>query len=428
MLLSSGALSGFGIGGQFAIGQDRYTCEMRLGTNPEQTLVNIKARSLGFRQVANFVSALAEEEFFIPDIDMIQVHDVDIYASRGCTWIDTYYPKGLRVKGKIKLWDFEASMDAEISTLGLHMLTKIKGFRVGPLRVKGARDNEPDAELELILNPVIQSFRVTGRIDLFNISCICYVHCQFMPDPIFEMDFELLWTAGLRIKVHAQMHRRSTESNKKTLSAHESIQQHPSAADWELYACMEQSIIAQIKQGIIAAIENTHKALEKGIGAAQEAVRLEQEAYDRRCREAQAALDAKYMEQQGKIDKLNEEIGAAKDNLENVKRTNQTRLEAEHQTRSSTRARAEKDRAARLEPMNGARRRAEEEKDRLERERPLKIQQAQRSRDESRGSFFARFGDAHEALQSAIRDVENAQSEIHSVIALQERVADCNIP
>ncbi|OQE44816.1 hypothetical protein PENCOP_c002G06273 [Penicillium coprophilum] len=428
MLLSSGTLSSFGIGGQFAIDTDRYTCEMRLGINPEQTLVNIKARELGFRQIANFVSALAKEDFPIPDINIIQVHDVDIYASRGCTWIDTFYPKGFRIKGRIKFWDFEASMDAEVSAIGLHMLTKIKGFQIGPLRVSGAHENEPDAELELTLNPIIQSLRVTGRIDIFNVSCICYIHCQFMPDPIFEMDFELVWSAGLRIKVHAQMHHIALESDKAALSRRNSIQQHPSAADWELYACMEQSIIAQVKQGIMSAIDNTHKALEAGIGAAQDAVRREQEAYDRRCREAEAALQAKYKEQQDEIDKIDEEIAMAKDNLEDVKRSNQVRIEGENQKRSSTRAQSEKDRAARLEPMSAARRRAEEERDQLERDKPHQIQQAQRRRDDSRGSFFGRFGDAHGALQAAIRDVENAQREVDRLDweanSLEHRISD----
>ena len=412
VLLSTGSISGFGLGGMFAVDQDSYICEMRIAANPSQNLVNIKADNLGMRQIINIITAVIQKDMDLPDMDMdvAQLRNVEIYASSGCTWLDTYYPKGFKFKGIIKLWDFEASMDAEVSTIGFHLATKVKGFQVGPLKVRGARAQDEDAELEVTLNPIQQSIFVTGRIEIFGLTCICFIDCQFMPKPKFEFNFELTWNASLKIKVQAKRHVREPEPGRETASRKE-LYKNPAGADWELYALFEQSLIAEVKQGIMSAIDNTHEALEKGIGAAQDAVAKEQEAYDRRCREVEAALEANYKQQQAKIEELDRKIQVAKDDLENVKQNNQLRIDSENQKRSSTRAQAEKDRAGRLEPLNTKRRSADEDKVRQERDKPQKIQEAQRRRDEKRTTFFSKFGNAEADINDAIQDVDRAQGK-----------------
>ena len=416
-LLSTGSISGFGLGGTFAVDQDLYICEMCMAPNPSQNLVNIKADNLGMRQIVNVITAVIQEDMEIPDMDLdvVQLRKVEIYASSGCTWLDAYYPKGFKFKALIKLWDFEASMDAEVSTIGFHLLTKVKGFQIGPLKVRGSREQDEDAELEVTLNPLQQSIFVTGRIEIFGLTCVCFIDCQFMPEPKFDFNFELTWNASLKVQIRAKRHVQQLQLGREKGSGKE-LHKNPAGADWELYALFQQSLIAEVKQGIMAAIENTHKALGKGIGAAQDAIAREQEAYDRRCREAEAALEAKYKLQQAEIDELNTKIQAAKDNLESVKQGNLLRMDSENQKRSSTRAQAEKDRAGRLEPVNTKRRSADEEKARQEREKPQKFQEAQRRRDEKRTAFFSKFGNAEADINSAIQDADRAQGKCSILI------------
>ncbi|KAK9784953.1 hypothetical protein SCARD494_12362 [Seiridium cardinale] len=47
-------------------------------------------------------------------------------------------------------------------------------------------------------------------------------------------------------------------------------------------ATEKESILSQVKQGILIAIDNTHKALEKGVNSALDAVEREKEAWGKR--------------------------------------------------------------------------------------------------------------------------------------------------
>jgi hypothetical protein len=428
-LLSTGALESFGLGGRFTIDKDSYTCEMRLGTNPTQTLVNIKANALGVPQLCKFISAVANEDIPIPDVDFVNMRDVDIYVSKGCTWLDTYYPKGFKVKGTIKLWDLEASMDAEINSIGFHCLTKIKGFELGPLKLSGALEGEEDASMEITLNPIKQSFYLSGRIEIFDISCACIVDCQFMPSPKFVFDFKLKWSAGLLVNVHAEMHKRKKmEGGKKDIATGKELKGHPGGSDWEIYALMEQSIIAQVKQGILSAIDNTHKAMEKGIKSAMDDVEREKEKWERDCREAKEQLDAAHKKLQEEIDRLDREIEEAQANVEKVKQRNERYTSDERAKCSATQAQAEKDRAARLEPKAAARRRADEDKENQERNREWKMQEARNKRNNTRDTFFSKFGNATAAVDSALRDLSDAERKVNRLRweadRLEDRISD----
>lgn len=424
-LLSTGALDSFGLGGRFTIDKDSYTCEMRLGTNPTQTLVNIKATAFGIPQLCNFISAVANEDVPVPDVDFVNMRDVDIYFSRGCTWLDTYYPSGVKLKGTINLWDIEASLDAEISSIGFHCLTKIKGFELGPLKLTGALKGEEYASMEITLNPIKQAFYLSGRIELFDMSCACFVDCQFMPSPKFVFDFELIWSDGLLVKVHAEMHKRKkVEGGKKDIATGKEVKAHPGGSDWEIYALMEQSIIAQVTQAIITAIENTHKAMERGIKSAIDDVAREKEVWERGCREAQKKLDAEYKKQQDENDRLDREIEAAQANLEGVKQRNERYTYDERAKSSAARAQAEKDRAARLEPKAAARRRADEDKENQERNKEWKMQEARNRRDNARDALFSKFGDAAAAIDSALQDVHIAQREVDRLGGEVDRLVD----
>lgn len=427
-LLSTGAIDSFGLGGRFALDKDEFTCEMRLGANPTQTLVNIQAPKLDLPQLCKFIAAVMDKEIVTPDVNFFGMYDVQIYVSSGCSWFDTWYPKGFKYKGLIKLWDFQASMDAELSTSGFHCLTKIKGFELGPLKLTGALPGEQDASMEITLNPLKQSIYLSGRIEIFNLSCACFVDCQWMPNPKFVFDFELQWSAGLLIKVHAEMHERTKQNGGKDLTTGKEITAHPGGADWEIYALMEQSIIAQVKQGILSAIDSTHQAMEKGIKGAMDAVEREKEAYEKRCREAQAKLDAAYKAQQDEIDRLDLEIESAKTRLNEVKQSNEIYTANERAKCSATRAQAEKNRASRLENKAEARRRADEEKLNQERNKEWQLQEARNKRNNAKDTFFSKFGDADAAVQRALRELRDAEHEVDRLRwdadQLEHRISD----
>ena len=413
MLLSSGTISGFGFGGTFSVDEDHYVCELRMAPTPSQNLININAKKLGTRQLVNLISAVINKDVDFPPgaLDVFQMQDVIMYCSSGCTWLDTYYPEGFRFSGIIKLWDFEAFMKAEVNNVGLYLHAKIKGFQVGPLKIRGARTEDEDAELEVTISPVQQSVFVTGRIEIFSRSCSILVDCQFMPLLKFEFRFELTWNTLLKVKVYAKRNvpKASPEEGQEDPSA--VVSTTPAGADWDIYALVEQSIVAEIKQGIISAIDSIHQALEKGIGAAHGAVAKAQQEYDDRCRQAQAALDAKYQERQEKMEELDRIIETAKNNLIHVKDQNRKRMDMEESLRSSKRAQGERDRDIRLEPVIIRKRKADEEVTRQEADRPHKIQQANRDRDEKRTNYFAKFGDAKALVNNAIRDVDRAEGK-----------------
>ncbi|KAF2835441.1 hypothetical protein M501DRAFT_1019958 [Patellaria atrata CBS 101060] len=125
---------------------------------------NIKADTLNFVQIGAFIaSKIGDDTIVIPNIDLISFKDVNIYASLGYTYLDTWYPMGTRFKDKIQIYDWYASMDAE------------------------------------------QAFKLSSMIEIFDSYVLADINIQFMPHRIFYFNFELLWSAGLYIKVTAEM-------------------------------------------------------------------------------------------------------------------------------------------------------------------------------------------------------------------------------
>lgn len=132
-------ITGFAMGAKFRLDKDEYDAELRLGANPQTTIVNFKAKILELKSIVGFVAAVVGESIDVPGLDILSFHDVDIYSSLGCIWLGQHYPQGFRFKGLVHVCGFEASMDASLTVIGFHLLTKIKGFKVGPLTVKGAK-------------------------------------------------------------------------------------------------------------------------------------------------------------------------------------------------------------------------------------------------------------------------------------------------
>jgi len=398
IFLSSGALSGFGLGARFKLDTDEYIAELRLGSNPKATIVKLYADILDIRQIVNWVAAAMGKDVKAPDIDFLSFHKVDIYGSLGCSWLGEFYPLGFRFRGEAHVFGCIATMDASLDLMGFKLLTTLKGFKVGPLIIKGAKPGQESAELEINLTWIKQSFRISGRVEIFDSYCSIDVHVQYMPTIIFYFNFELVWSAGLVIKVYAERIP-SKSKNKK----------HIKDADWAMSASMQQTIIADVKAAILKAIDTAHEAIQNGIGATQKKLDEEKLAYDTRCRIAQAHYDAQYAEYQAQINSLEEKITLQEAKLVQVKRENSLRVEKEERDYSSKRSKAEMNRVLALEPKNSAKLDAEKKRDDEIRNAPWQKEKASRDSSEKRVGFFSKFGNAERDINDAIRIVNLLQ-------------------
>lgn len=396
VFLSSGTIDTFGITVSIGINQDRYDATLVMGPNPANTLIQFVAPKLDMGQIAGFIVSALDKEFDAPKGNVISFHGVDIYSSAGITYLGVFYPRGIRFKGEVRIFEWSATMDAELSTMGFTFKSKMKNFRLGPLVVRGANPEEEGAVLDVELTLVRQMFRLSGMIQIFDSWVLADIHCQLMPKKIFYFNFELFWSAGLYIKVKAEMISAETADD-------------PKAADWRLEATIQQTIVAQVKEAIIKTIDVTHEAMKKGIGAAIKAVDDAEAEYKRQCEAAKAAVDNLVKENDVKVQALQKSIAEAIVNLERVKSDNGRQRSAADVNFNSEISNAEKERALKLEPYNSNHQRASRDMNQANSEQPWNVEEARRKRDEARGEFMRVFGDAERKLQSAIDDVAGAQ-------------------
>ncbi|KAL9564395.1 hypothetical protein ACKAV7_011586 [Fusarium commune] len=393
--LSSGTIDTFGITASIGINEDRYDATLVMGPNPANTLIKFVAPRLDMGQIAGFIISALDKEFEAPKGNIISFHGVDIYSSAGITYFGVFYPMGIRFKGEVRIFEWSAAMDAELSTMGFIFKSEMKNFRLGPLVVRGAKPEDPGAVLDVELTLVRQKFRLSGMIQIFDSWVLADIHCQLMPKRIFYFNFELFWSDGLYIKVKAEMISTKTADD-------------PKAADWRLEATIEQTIVAQVKKAITKTIDVTHEAMKRGIGAAIKAMDDAEAEYKRQCEVAQVAMDKLIKENDFKVQELQRSIAEAIANLERVKSDNARQRSAADVNYNSKISNAEKERALKLEPYNSKHQNASRNLNQVNSEQPWRVEEARRKRDEAREQFMRVFGDAERKLQSAIDDVARA--------------------
>ncbi|KAK4213663.1 hypothetical protein QBC37DRAFT_463558 [Rhypophila decipiens] len=149
VFLSSGTIDTFGITTSIGINQDRYDATLIMDPTPANTLIQFVAPKLDMGHISGFIVSALDKEFETLKGSIIPFHGVDIYSSAGITYLRVFYPRGIRFKGEVRIFEWSAAMDAALSTMDFTFKSKMKNFRLGPLIVRCANPEEEGAVLDV---------------------------------------------------------------------------------------------------------------------------------------------------------------------------------------------------------------------------------------------------------------------------------------
>lgn len=294
---TTGMPSGIGFQGGFLVDDiDEYLLAFNLGTNPKETLVELKISKLDEGKIINLINAVAEIDIKKPQHEIIRFEDVNIYASpMGCMVGTKSFPPGFIVQGKAYILDKKVEIDCRIGKQGLKLKGEIEGFSLGPLTVQGGKRTDgtrsPNALVDMEITTERQHFEVNGSIALWDLETSVFVLAEAMPNPQLEFNFELAWSDLLKFQVDGKLVR-PVGSTEKALNNLDN-------ADFELHAVMEQHILREISEAMQKWFKSAQVSVHEGIEEAKRKVDEAKAEFERKCaaaqeevRKAKAAFEA----------------------------------------------------------------------------------------------------------------------------------------
>jgi len=415
VLVATGLPTGGGILGSFYLGKvspdNAYGMALYVCEDPKDMLIKVNAPSMDYYKLIQFVGAIMDREVPATDMEILQLKDVDIYASGGVAFAGDYYPAGIRFKGKIIVFDHEAGMDCSLTTEGLRLKAWLQTIELGPLSIGGTM-TLPDkpgvtfALLDLELSMTTQKFILNGFVKIFNLSASIDLHIQLMPDPAFFFNFELLWSDLLSIKAKAFMISKGEEK---------SLSRKLANADWTIDVAIEQQIIQRMVETIRTALEKFHAAVKAKIAVAHGAVAAAEAEYKAGIEEAQKTLISKRSEYNRRHNELDDKIAALEREANSgMSARNKDIQDAKtNETKSTQEARLERDRKVyeKENEVNAKRNEYEhqEQKGRHDENAALSARELRKQ------DFYAKFGEADASLQRALNELSNANRSVDSI-------------
>lgn len=287
--LATGMPSAIGFAGGFKVDdKDTYALAISLGTNPKETLVELKARCLSAGQVINLVNAVANFEMERPKEEIIRFEDVDIYASPLGSLLGTkIYPPGFVVKGKAFILGKKVEVDCSLGSTGLKLKGEVEGFSLGPLVVRGGKRVDgtrgSGALLDLEITKARQHFEVNGSIQLWEVEVSVFVLAEVLPKAQLEFNFELSWSNLLKVQVNGKLIKDPADAEKGTLGELD-------GADFELHAVMEQRILTSVAESMREWFKSAQVSVHEGIEDAKRKVDEVKKAFDLKVEQAKDAV------------------------------------------------------------------------------------------------------------------------------------------
>ncbi|GFP57671.1 hypothetical protein TASIC1_0009000800 [Trichoderma asperellum] len=408
---ATGMPSGIGFQGGFLVDDiDEYLLAFNLGTNPKETLVEVKISKLDEGKIINLINAVAEVDIKRPQQEIIRFEDVNIYASpMGCMLGTKSFPPGFVVQGKAYILDKKVEIDCRIGKQGLKLKGEIEGFSLGPLTVQGGKradgTRSPNALVDMEITKERQHFEVNGSIALWDLETSIFVLAEAMPSPQLEFNFELAWSDLLKFQVDGKLIR-PAGSTEKALNNLDN-------ADFELHAVMEQHILREISEAMQKWFKSAQVSVHEGIEEAKKKVDEAKAEFERKCaaaqenvRKAKAAFEADMEAAQSSLKQREQECEEAR--RENERWVLEEEKRADQQIRSANAALDARNKDFQ-DDLDGKKRDLSEK----QREGDEAIGGAIRDLQDKRITLQRDFGSAIDSIRSARSRVEDAEWEVN---------------
>ncbi|KAF2131814.1 hypothetical protein P153DRAFT_395115 [Dothidotthia symphoricarpi CBS 119687] len=414
-LATTGTPMGGGILASFYIGEiipaNAYTKGLYICENPKDMLIKVDAPLMDYYKLIEFVGAVMDRKVPATDMQILQLKDVEIYASLGVSFANEYFPAGFRFKGTIIVFDHEAGMDCSLTTEGFRLKAWLQTIELGPLKIGGnvALPHKPGvtfAVLDFELNLKTQKLFLSGFVEIFSLRASIDLYIQLMPDPAFYFNFQLKWSDLLNIKAQAFMVSNTQEKN---------LSKRLASADWTIDVAIEQTIIQQMVETIRKALEKIHEAAKAKIESAQKSVAETEAKYKAAIEVAQASLTAKSLELKKRNNALDLQIAALDQDTAKGTRSRQQDIDAAkiHETNDVQNAAITRDK--KLSEKNNEINSAQNALNDKERNGRDETNNVQSKREGSKQDFVAKFGNAEESIHNAINNVKEAEDSVGSI-------------
>jgi hypothetical protein len=405
---TTGMPSSLGLQGGFVVDDiDNYLFALSFGTNPKETVLDLKISQLDEGKVINLINAVAQVNIKPSGQELIRFQDVNIYASpMGCIIGNKTFPPGFVVQGKAFILNKKVEIDCRIGEEGLRLKGEIEGFKLGPLTVQGGKrpdgTQSKNAVVDLEITKERQHLEVSGSIALWDLEASVFVLAEAMPRPQLEFAFELSWSELLKFKVQGNLVRPEGDNDKALGNLDD--------ADFKLQAVLEQNILKEITDAMKQWFESAQASVHEGIDEAKKKVDEAKAEFERKCAAAQE-----------EVRRAEAAFNAEMETVQSALREKEKDCQREREAKDRWVVEQEKEADQQIRSANAVldAKKKDFEDDVGEKKRDLSEKQrggdeaiggALRDLQDKRISLQRSFGSAVDAVRSARRDVESAES------------------
>ncbi|KAF3225931.1 hypothetical protein TWF192_010948 [Orbilia oligospora] len=396
----SGAPGRIGLKGRIDIGEKQVGGAMLVSQTSEQLLA-FTEKDLGVVDLVKFASLIIEKELPRPD-NFLHITDFDLYLSSGATIAETYYPRGVSLKGDMLILGKRAQFDCKIGS-EVKIMATVESFSIGPLKVTGAINKDPIVNAEI--SSTAQRVYIDGAVSVWGASAAIHLNADFHPSPKFDFAIQLKLSDLFLVQLQARV---TGNVNYKDLKSFEN-------ADFAVYAKLEQHIIQHIMQQLEQQINCTQQGLQSRFDNSKKTFDEQEKKFKEGCRIATEKLTAAQNTWNEKRAFVEGARDSAKEFLESKKRDlQQTVNDAESiwktlcsdAKNTLDRVKCEADAAINLIKTNLKM---------VEKESDEAIRIAQDVLQNEIDDFHRRFGDTADDLKRAREAVESAQRKVDSL-------------
>ncbi|EGX50856.1 hypothetical protein AOL_s00054g942 [Orbilia oligospora ATCC 24927] len=301
----SGIPGRIGLKGRIDIGEKQVGGAMLVSQTSEQLLA-FTEKDLGVVDLVKFASVIIEKELPRPD-NFLHITDFDLYLSSGATIANTYYPRGVSLKGDMLILGKRAQFDCKIGS-EVKIMATIESFSIGPLKVTGAANKDPIVDAEI--SSTAQRVYIDGAVSVWGASAAIHLNADFHPSPKFDFAIQLKLSDLFLVQLQARM---TGNVNYKDLKTFEN-------ADFAVYAKLEQHIVQHITQQLEQQINCTQQGLKGSFDSVKKRLDEQEKNFQEGCQIATEKLAAAQTTWNEKRKLVEGARDSAKEYLESEKR------------------------------------------------------------------------------------------------------------
>ncbi|KAF3139835.1 hypothetical protein TWF703_003413 [Orbilia oligospora] len=303
--VASGILGRIGLKGRIDIDEKQVGGAMLVSQTSEQLLA-FTEKDLGVVDLVKFASVIIEKELPRPD-NFLHITGFDLYLSSGATITNTYYPRGVSLKGNMLILGKRAQFDCKIGS-EVKIMATIEFFSIGPLKVIGAANKDPIFDAEI--SSTAQRVYIDGAVLIWGASAAINLNADFHPSPKFDFAIQLKLSDFFLVQLQARI---TGNVNYKDFKTFEN-------ADFAVYAKLEQHVIQHITQQLEQQINCTQKGLKGSFDSVKKTFDEQEKNFQEGCRITTEKLTAAQTTWDEKRKLVEGARDSAKEYLESKKR------------------------------------------------------------------------------------------------------------